>query len=54
MTEWSERALADKLYGAAVTFFNGKMAGIEVYEVASGNRLGQNGFSKTNAVTMHE
>ena len=35
MTEWTEKAPADKLYGNSVTFFNEKMAGIEVYEAAS-------------------
>ena len=51
MTEWTERAPADKLYGNAVSFFNGKIAGIEVHEAAIGNTSGQNGFSKANAVT---
>ena len=51
MTEWTTKAPADKLYTNAVTFFNEKMAGIKVYEEASGNISGQNGFSQANTVT---
>ena len=51
MTEWSQKAPIDKTYGNAVTFFNGKMKGIDLYETASGNTLGENGFIQANAVS---
>ena len=37
-------------YRNALIYFNNKIAGIELYEAATGNTSGQNGFSQANAV----
>ena len=50
MTIWGQRAAGLRTYGNAVTYFNNKIAGIELYKVATGNTSGQNGFSQANAV----
>ena len=50
MTTWGQRAAGLRTYGNAVTYFNNKIAGIELYKVATGNTSGQNGFSQANAV----
>ena len=39
-----------RTYGNAVIYFNNEIAGIELYEAATGNTSGQNGFSQANAV----
>ena len=37
MTAWTIKPNADKTYANAVTFFNEKVANLEVYEASSGN-----------------
>ena len=51
MTEWLQKATIDKTYGNAVRFFNGKMKGIDLYEMAISDTLGQNGFNQANTVS---
>ena len=47
---WGQRAAGWKTYDNAVTCFNNKITGIELYEAATGNKSGQNSFSQANAV----
>ena len=50
MTTWGPQAAGLKSYGNAVTYLKNTIAGIELYEAATGNTSGKNGFSQANTV----
>ena len=49
MTEWENKADADKTYPNAVLFFDNKMASIEKHQENSCNSAKQNGFESANS-----
>ena len=49
MTEWESKVAAEKTYINAVSFFNGKMRAVEVYEQAIRNSTERHRFESANS-----